>query len=370
MKLSELLTVFSEIAPESLAEPWDKVGLHAGSLGQDVMRGLLCIDLTERVIDEAISRGCQLIVAYHPPIFQPLQRLTAEGPWSQTRMVRCVREGLAVYSPHTALDAVRGGMNDWLCEGLGDGDIRPIDPAGARRDEYKVVVFVPVDNEAAVRQAMADAGAGWIGNYRECSFSAVGEGGFRPIEGANPTIGKVGQREMVAERRMEMIVSGRYLGAVVTALRQAHPYEEPAFDLFKLEPEPVPAEQQQGAGRLLALRQSIDARTLADRVKARLGVGHVKLAAPAGSGPVRTVAVCVGAGGKLFESVQADAYVTGEMQHHQALDLAQRGRAVVLAGHTNTERPYLPVYREKLLAAGAGIDWFVSEADRAPLAIV
>jgi len=180
----------------------------------------------------------------------------------------------------------------------------------------------------------------------------------------------VGQREMVAERRMEMIVSGRYLGAVVTALRQAHPYEEPAFDLFKLEPEPVPAEQQQGAGRLLALRQSIDARTLADRVKARLGVGHVKLAAPAGSGPVRTVAVCVGAGGKLFESVQADAYVTGEMQHHQALDLAQRGRAVVLAGHTNTERPYLPVYREKLLAAGAGIDWFVSEADRAPLAIV
>lgn len=368
MKLDQLLTAFRAVAPEHLAGGWDKVGLHAGALNQTIERGLLCIDLTHAVIDEALANNCEMIVAYHPPIFAPLQRLTDDGPWSQTRMVRCVREGLAVYSPHTALDAVRGGMNDWLCGGIGAGRSRPIDIEANRRDEYKLVVFVPMDDEAKVREAMSNAGAGWIGNYRECSFTVPGEGGFRPIEGANPTIGEVGKRETVAERRMEMIVAGRHVRAVVAALREAHPYEEPAFDLFKLEPEPLAESDQHGAGRLLTLDEPINAATLAERVKKLLGLSHVKLAD--GGGAIRTVAVCPGAGGKLFEPVVADAYVTGEMQHHHVLDLKQQGRSVVLAGHTNTERPYLPTYRDKLVTAGANIEWVISETDRAPMRIV
>lgn len=368
MRLSDLITVFNKVAPEHLAGGWDKVGLHVGPQEQPVTNGLICIDLTHAVIDEAVELRCELIVAYHPPIFAPLERLTDDGPWTQTRILHCVREGLSVYSPHTALDAVRGGMNDWLCEGLGGGASRPIEPSTSRRDEYKVVVFVPADNEAAVREAMANAGAGWIGNYRACSFSAPGEGGFCPIEGANPAIGQVGQRETVAERRMEMIVSGPLLGPVITALRQAHPYEEPAIDLFKLEPEPAQVGEETGAGRLLTLHEPIDAETLARRVKARLGMSHVKVAS--GGRSIRTIAVCPGAGGKLFEPVVADAYVTGEMQHHHVLDLQQQGRTVVLAGHTNTERPFLPTYRDRLMEAGATINWHVSEADRAPMQIV
>lgn len=368
MKLTELLTAFNAVAPEQLAEGWDKVGLHAGSLSQEVASGLLCIDLTHAVIDEALANECELILAYHPPIFAPLERLTEDGPWSQTRMVRCVREGLAVYSPHTALDATRDGMNDWLCEGIGTGVAKPIAAHSARRDAYKVVAFVPSDHEASVREAMANAGAGWIGNYRECSFSAEGLGGFRPIEGANPTIGTVGQRETVNEKRMEMIVAGQHLGAVVAALRLAHPYEEPAFDLFKLEPEPVAIDKQTGSGRLLTLDEPIDAGTLTARLKARLGMAHLKLAK--GDKPIQTIAVCPGAGGKLFEPVVADAYVTGEMQHHHVLDLNQQGRTVVLAGHTNTERPYLPAYRDRLIQAGAAINWHISQADQAPMMIV
>ena len=368
MKLNELLTAFNRVAPEHLAGGWDKVGLHVGSMGQDVTAGLMCIDLTHAVIDEALANECELIVAYHPPIFAPLQRLTDDGPWSQTRMVRCVQEGLAVYSPHTALDAARGGMNDWLCEGIGTGTSTPIEAESLTRDEYKVVVFVPTDHESAVREAIAQAGAGQIGNYRECSFSTLGDGGFRPIEGANPTIGQIGQRETVAERRMEMIVAGRHLAEVVAALIESHPYEAPAFDLFKLEPEPEVAHEQAGAGRLLTLDEPIDADVLADRLKVRLGVSHVKLAK--GDRPIQTVAVCPGAGGNLFESVVADAYVTGEMQHHHVLDLKQQGRTVVLAGHTNTERPYLPTYRDRLIEAGAAINWHISGADRAPMSIV
>lgn len=368
MKLNELLTAFNAVAPEHLAGSWDKVGLHAGSPSQTIERGLICIDLTHEVIDEAVANQCQLIIAYHPPIFAPLQRLTDDGPWSQTRMVRCVREGLAVYSPHTALDAARGGMNDWLCEGIGHGTSTPIEPETLKRDEYKVVVFVPDDHEASVRDAISQAGAGQIGNYRECSFSVPGEGGFRPIEGANPTIGTVGKRETISERRMEMIVAGRHLADVVAAIVESHPYEEPAFDLFKLEPEPDVAHEQEGAGRLLTLDEPIDAGTLVDRVKARLGMDQLKLAR--GDRPIRTIAVCPGAGGKLFEPIVADAYVTGEMQHHHVLDLKQQGRTVVLAGHTNTERPYLPTYRDRLIEAGAAIDWCISEADQAPMAIV
>lgn len=368
MKLKDLLTMFNAVAPEYLAEGWDKVGLHVGPREQPVTDGLICIDLTHAVIDEAIELRYQLIVAYHPPIFAPLQRLTDDGPWSQTRMVRCVREGLAVYSPHTALDAARGGMNDWLCEGIGQGVAKPIEPTSVRRDEYKVVVFVPSDHEATVREAMSNAGAGWIGNYRECSFSTDGQGGFRPLDGANPTIGTVGKRETVDEKRMEMIVSVGHLAEVVAALRQAHPYEEPAFDLFKLEPEPVAANKQTGVGRLLTLDEPIDADMLVQRVKSRLEMQHLKLAK--GGRPIQTVAVCPGAGGKLFEPVVADAYVTGEMQHHHVLDLQQQGRTVVLAGHTNTERPYLPTYRDRLIEAGAAINWHISEADKAPMAIV
>lgn len=368
MKLSDLLTTFNAVAPEHLAGGWDKVGLHAGSLDQDIEQALMCIDLTHAVITEALKQQCQLILAYHPPIFAPLERLTDDGPWNQTRMVRCVREGLAVYSPHTALDAARGGMNDWLCEGIGQGSSVPIEPVGQRRDEYKLVVFVPSENEATVREAMAQAGAGWIGNYRECSFAAAGEGGFRPIEGANPAIGKVGQRESVAEHRMEMIVPGRHLAGVVAALITAHPYEEPAYDIFKLEPVPQIADEQQGAGRLLTLDEPIDADDLTSRIKTLLGMPHLKVAA--GDKPIKTIAVCPGAGGKLFEPVVADAYFTGEMQHHHVLDLNQQGRTVVLAGHTNTERPYLPVYRDRLVKAGASILWHISEADKAPMAIV
>ncbi len=248
------------------------------------------------------------------------------------------------------------------------GVTKPIQPTAAARDAYKVVVFVPLDHESIVREAMAAAGAGWIGNYRECSFSTEGIGGFRPIQGASPTVGTIGQRETVAERRMEMIVAGNHLGDVVTALRHAHSYEEPAFDLFKLEPEPVIVADQAGSGRILTLDQPIDAATLAQRVKDRLGMTHVKLAD--GGQAIQTIAVCPGAGGKLFEPVAADAYVTGEMQHHHVLDLQQQGRSVVLAGHTNTERPYLPTYRDKLVQAGAKINWQISDADRAPMAIV
>lgn len=383
MKLSKVLAGLREVAPEALAEPWDKVGLHVGSAGRNISGGLLCIDLTEAVVAEAVSRRCQLVVAYHPPIFHPLTRLVESkgdlpGAWKERALVAAVRHKLAVYSPHTALDAVRGGPNDWLCAGLGKGIAVPIvSKAPLDRDEYKIVTFVPGKYTDAVREAMDRGGAGWIGNYRQCSFNAPGVGTFRPIEGAHPAIGKIGELEWIEELRIEMICSGDMLASALATLREAHPYEEPAIDVFKLEAEPSierDVVQAPGAGRAMKLNRPILAETLADRVKKRLNLDVVKLATPRGKTKIRSVAVCVGAGGSLFEKAEGsrqgavDAYVTGEMQHHQVLDLLQRGKTVVLAGHTNTERPYLPAYREKIRkTAAAGVRWRLSRADRAPM---
>ncbi|MEM6856051.1 MAG: Nif3-like dinuclear metal center hexameric protein [Planctomycetota bacterium] len=370
MKLHDVLAGLREVAPEALAEPWDKVGLHLGDPEQAVSRGLLCIDLTEAVVAEAVKKKCELVVAYHPPIFEPIKRLTDDGPWTQRRILAAARANLAVYSPHTALDAAAHGVCDWMCALIsdGNGEGRPIVVKTPPRDEFKVVVFVPEDHEVAVREAMGAAGAGGIGNYRECSFSTAGTGGFRPMAGANPAIGHVGRREEVAERRLEMLVPGHKLADVLLELRGTHPYEEPAYDVFKLEPEPAVAAEQVGTGRVLELIQAISPDALAAGF-AHLPETVIKLG-HRGVKRIKSVAVCPGAGGSLFEGVEADAYVTGEMQHHQALDLVQRGKVVVLLGHTASERPYLPIYRGLIQKTAAkAVKWSVSRADRAPLTL-
>ncbi|MEO1237135.1 MAG: Nif3-like dinuclear metal center hexameric protein [Planctomycetota bacterium] len=381
VRLEEVLKGLRAVAPERLAEPWDKVGLCVGDPAQEVSRGLLCIDLTEAVVAEAVGKRCELVVAYHPPIFKPLERVTAEGPWTQRRVFAAMQAGLAVYSPHTALDAVRGGTNDWLCDGLGAATLRgSIETETHRRHEQKVVTFVPRADADRVRQAMSDAGGGGIGNYSSCSFNADGVGTFYPEEGAKPAVGELYKLERVEETRIEMICYPSVTGAVLRAIREAHPYEEPAIDVFDLADSHPPEDEEQAAGRVVFLKRPITPATLATRVKKRLGLKHVKLAAPepyVGNDPglypgkLTSVAVCVGSGGSLFEKYGgADAYVTGEMQYHQVLDFVQRGKVVVLAGHTDTERPYLPVYRDRLRETDAGsVDWHVSEADRAPLAL-
>ncbi len=379
VNVQSVMNWFESWAPLTLAEAWDEVGLQVGDASQPVTNGLLCIDLTPAVVDEAIEQRVDLIIAYHPPMFRPASRLTTgpDMPWMQQSLVRLVRAGVAVYSPHTALDAARGGMNDWLCDGIGEGITRPIRPTLPTLQLHKVVVFVPVADQEKVRRAMTQAGAGGLGNYRGCAFTGIGQGGFTPMPGAQPSMGEIGKRESVEEARLEMLVSADVLDQVFNAIRQAHPYEEPAIDVFERLPQPMPDSKAPGAGRVLTLATPLNPEDVAKRVASRCGGGPVKTGRPVGrkDGTVRTVAVCVGSGGKLFEDVHADAYVTGEMQHHQALDLTQRGKLVILAGHTQTERPYLPVLRDRLETAshdpahGLRSQWRLSAEDRPPLVI-
>ncbi|MEM1167161.1 MAG: Nif3-like dinuclear metal center hexameric protein [Planctomycetota bacterium] len=371
MHVSDLVAAMESIAPVHLAGEWDNVGLLVGD-PTDELDGsvVVTIDLTPTVVDEALAAGAGAVIAYHPPMFRPINRLVADAPRARA-LLKLIRAGVAIYSPHSALDAVPGGMGDWLLERCAYADElsdrRAIEPASSYRSggSHKVVVFVPEVEAARVRDAMADAGAGVIGAYDRCTFELMGTGTFRGGDGTNPAVGEMGRLERAPEVRLEMVCSRAALAGVVNALRDEHPYEEPAFDVYPLEPVADPGV---GAGRIATLGAETDAVAVATRVARELGVPSVKLA-DAGR-PIRRLACCPGAGGSLgagAASLGAECFVTGEMSHHDVLGALDRGVSVVLAGHTNTERGYLPVLADRVREHLAGASVVVSTSDAAPM---
>ncbi|MEM1330440.1 MAG: Nif3-like dinuclear metal center hexameric protein [Planctomycetota bacterium] len=381
MRVRDLVRAMESIAPPALAESWDRVGLHVGHANADLTGAiLLTIDLTEAVVEEAVAAKASAVVAYHPPIWQPISRLT--GSTRTQRVVMSLLEhGIAVYSPHTALDAAGGGVTDWLCEGLSGvpnvheaGDCRALSPHEDHEPpRVKIVTFVPEDHAEQVRNAMATAGAGLIGDYRVCSFASPGVGTFLGGEGTNPAVGEAGRLERVQELRLEMIADASAAALVCDTLRRFHPYEEPAIDLIPLTPEPRRAV---GAGRRLVLDTPATAHELAERLRGHLDKSRLKFALPEGVSTehkITTVGVCPGAGGELAAAARAEGcelFVTGEMKHHEVLAAMDNGMGVLLAGHTNTERGYLPRLADRLRGELVGVEVMVCERDMDPLTYV
>lgn len=369
MDRSTLFEALGRLAPLSLAEPWDNVGLLVGEdRGELTGPVLLTIDLTETVLAEAEQMKCSAIIAYHPPIFAPIKRLVCSD--TKQRLVhRAIRAGMSIYSPHTALDATQDGLNDWLISGFGSGDVRSLKTHTGRDDLRKVVTFVPVKDAERVRHALASAGAGHVGAYDLCSFSTPGTGTFRPGEGTNPTIGKRGELTSVEELRLEMICPESSVALAIETLRAFHPYEEPAIDVLRIEPLP---ERNAGQGRRIVLDQALTTTQIADKLRTHLGVDRLKLTAPGGdhARQITHIGVCAGSGGDLAPIAAEDGcemYITGEMTHHQVMAHLDRGLGIILAGHTNTERGYLPILARKLKKELPALDARVSTADRSQL---
>lgn len=376
MFMHELVAAMERLAPLAHAESWDRVGLLVGS-GDRELTGpiLLTIDLTERVLAEARSQQASAIIAYHPPIWEPLARVTDATP-QQRIVLGAIEQGIAIYSPHTALDAVPGGICDWLCEGLSGGepgkiagDCRALTPHHDRppTQEVKIVTFVPADKVDIVRNALATAGAGIIGEYKVCSFSSSGTGTFLGGEASKPAIGAAGRLESVSELRLEMVASKASLPLALQTLRRFHPYEEPAFDLYELLPRP---QREYGPGRRLVLDRPATVAELADRLKAFLGTASVRFADAGHDGPIRTVGVCPGSGSSLLPAAKAEqceVYVTGELSHHQVMSALHAGVSVILGEHTGTERGYLPRLAARLRDELPGAHIIASSEDRDPL---
>ncbi|HZL38389.1 MAG TPA: Nif3-like dinuclear metal center hexameric protein [Tepidisphaeraceae bacterium] len=362
MKLSQLTAALEEIAPARYAEAWDNVGLLAGDPAQNISKILLTIDYTRAVAGEGARLGCDAVIAYHPPIFAAIKRLTAGSV-----VFDAIRRGVAIYSPHTALDVAEGGTNDVLCDVLGLTERSPLKLSETKSSQYKLVAFVPESAVEPVSDALFDAGAGRIGKYSSCSFRSPGTGTFFGEEGASPAVGQAGRLEQSAEIRLETVVPISRIEHVIHALRQSHPYEEPAFDLNLLAAPP----EGLGQGRVGTFAQPVERAELLSRLKRGLELDHLLIAGPM-EGQITRAAVCAGACGELLDDAiahNAELYVTGEMRHHDALRAAEAGITVVCTLHSNSERLALARLKPRLEAMLPGLAFHLSQADRDPFSI-
>jgi len=364
MKIKDIAATIDEIIPLKLAQDWDNVGLLIGDSQKDVNNILLTIDITRDVVAEAKKLKTDLIIGYHPVIWDALKKITADGPTGV--VYDLIRSGIAVFAIHTALDSAVGGVNDGLAEIVGIVNGEPIgdyvaNPAG---DNYKLVVFVPAKSAAEVSNAVFAAGAGAIGSYSHCGFGAEGTGTFLPHKGAKPAIGKRNKLEKVGEIRFETIVPAGKLDDVVAAMKKAHPYEMPAFDVFKLHDTELPF----GLGRIGELARPVRIAQIIEKIKKATGAKAVGMVGDRNR-LVRRAAVCAGTCGKIINSVitaKADLYLTGELKHHQALAAQEAGLTCICLSHTISERFILKKFARQLQKQIKTIKIRISRKDADP----
>jgi len=358
-----LCAALDAIAPFAGAADWDNVGLLAGRPDWPARRVLIALDLTDAVAAEAIRRRAQALVLYHPPIFRRLPAITPHSAGPTTLLPDLLAARVALLATHTAFDAAVGGTNDLLLDLFRPVARWPLEPALTEHGQYKLVVFVPPAQLEQLRAALADAGAGVIGHYTECSFESVGRGSFRGDERTRPAVGRRGVLEHVEEVRLEMVVPQPKLAQVVRALYAAHPYEEPAFDLYPVHR--VAGRGAAGPGRVGRLRRPASGSALLRRLERGL---DLSLATCVGELKRRfaTVTAAAGAFGiRRFTDPQS-LVVTGELRHHEALELLRRGVTAVCLGHYASERPVLVALRARLAQRLPHSSFAIARADRSP----
>ena len=366
--VGDLCSAMEQIAPPAAAADWDNVGLLVGAAAWPANRMLLTIDLTGAVLDEAVRGEVDAIIAYHPPIFRAVKRLVPDRGNQEGLAAEALSRRIAIYSPHTALDAAPGGTNDTMATLAGLQDTVPFESGSPAEPVCKLVVFVPEPQVDAVAEAVFEAGAGRIGDYEKCSYRLRGEGTFLGGEATQPVVGKKGRFERVEEVRLEVVLPRRRMADVIAALRRSHPYEEPAFDIYPLDAAPV---EGLGQGRIGRFAKPVALGALAGllvrhtRAANATIVGHSKE-------KLRRGFVCVGAAGSLpFEIPDVscgpgDVIITGEIRHHDALRYRRCGAAAIALGHWASERPVLGPLAKRLQKAITGIGVRVSRRDCDP----
>jgi len=361
-KIRDIVNFFEEIAPSRLAEEWDNVGLLLGSMNMEVNKIMVSLDITEEVVNEAVEKKVDMIVSHHPLIFKGIKRICEDDARGKL-LYKLIRNNICVFCLHTNLDAAEEGTNDYLAGLLGLKDVRNLRKYKAER-LYKVVVFVPQESIEIVREAMNRAGAGWIGNYSDCSFFTKGTGTFKPLENTNPYIGIRGNLEKVDEYRLETIVSEKDLHRVVDSMISAHPYEEVAYDIYKLEQET----KVYGIGKAGTLAKPMMMDEFISMVKNVLNAGYVKVIGKAEKEIESAAVFCGSYDGDLgaLKSAGVDVLVTGDIKYHTALDVIENGMCIIDAGHFETEMVMVPKIAEMIKEKFAEIEILITNAQKNP----
>ncbi len=319
MKIQEILSVLEAYAHPSMQESYDNAGLITGHTGQDCTGVLCTLDCTEEVIEEAIQKSCNLVVAHHPIVFKGLKQLNGKN-YVERAVIRAIKNDIAIYAIHTNLDNAWNGVNHKIAQKLGVKPLQVLQPMG--RQLLKLYTYVPHNEVENVKNALFAAGAGTIGNYRECSFSVKGEGTFTAGDDAEPYVGKTGVRHTEPETRLEVLLPVHQKNAVLKALQEAHPYEEVAYELVQLEN----MHPYAGAGLLTELSEDVDPEEFLKMVKTNMQVPCIKHTARPHK-KIKRVAVCGGAGSFLINNAlraKADVYITSDLKYHEFFDAEDR----------------------------------------------
>jgi dinuclear metal center YbgI/SA1388 family protein len=370
--LATVLAVLDELYDPRDAAGWDAVGLVCGDPDQPVRRVLFAVDPVAAVVDEALSKGADLVVSHHPLLLTAVHGVPLADPRGAV-VHRLLRAGSALFTAHTNADVASPGVSDALAAALGLVDLRPLQPLpGPALDG--LTTYVPYEEASRLLDALAAAGAGAVGDYSRCAWQVRGEGTFLPGPGASPAVGAVGEVAQVDETLLQMVLPRGSRDRVLAALRAAHPYEMPAFQLVELAPEPG----VKGLGRVGVLPEPTTLQAFVERVAAALPPTAWGVRATGDPRrPVRTVAVCGGSGGSAIEDARragVDAYVTADLRHHVASDaVADGGPALVDAAHWATEWPWLADaatrVRDMVAARGTNVECSVSRTCTDPWTI-
>ena len=332
MKIKEIVSALDRFAPLPLQDGFDNAGLQIGLTEAEATGALLCLDVTEAVLDEAIALGCNLVISHHPLIFKGYKSITGKD-YVERCILKAIRNDMVLYAAHTNLDNAKGGVNYKIAEKIGLKHLQVLEPK--RNSLLKLVTFVPTEQAERVRKALFAAGCGNIGGYDSCSYNLKGEGTFRAGENTHPFCGSIGELHREEEVRIETILPSYKKGEVVRALLSAHPYEEPAFDLYPLENEWT----QAGAGIVGELETPETELEFLKRIKKIFEVECVKHNRLTGR-EIQKVALCGGAGAFLIPQAirsGADIFITGEIKYH---DYFGHENEILLAeiGHYESEQ--------------------------------
>jgi len=331
MKVSDITSHLEALAPTPLQESYDNAGLITGRADQEVTGVILCLDSTEEVLEEAIKRGCNMIVAHHPIVFSGLKRFNGNS-YVERVIIKALKNDLAIYAIHTNLDNVRKGVNEEIADRLGLIDRKILIPKKGQLT--KIEVYVPEAAIESVRAAMWEVGAGKVGHYDQCSFRSHGTGSFRPLDGANPETGAIGELSNEKEIKLEMLLPSYLSGSVTKAMKKAHPYEEVAHQLIALEN----THQEIGAGIIGVLENEMDSKVFLNHLKSAMEVGCVRYTRPI-SKTVKKVAVLGGSGSFGIHPARAagaDVLVTADVKYHEFFD-ADGKLMIADIGHYESE---------------------------------
>ncbi|MBL7871425.1 MAG: Nif3-like dinuclear metal center hexameric protein [Cyclobacteriaceae bacterium] len=329
--IKDIADYLESLAPLAYQEDYDNCGLIIGNQRDHVTGILIALDCTEAVVDEAIATSCNLIVAHHPILFKGIKKLTG-GTYVESVIIKAIQHRIGIYAIHTNLDNVLNGVNKKIASRIGLANLQILQP---KRDLMKLVTFIPKDQEVVVTANLHKAGAGQIGNYKNCSFSVSGKGRFTPGEGASPVKGALNQPETVEEVRVEVIFSAHLQRSILNALRESHPYEEVAYYLSELQNENL----EVGAGLVGELEVPEDTHSFLHRLKSTMNTGcirHTKVTTQ----KVQKIAICGGSGSFLLQKAiahRADVFISSDFKYHEFFDA--NGKIIIAdIGHYESEQ--------------------------------